>query len=41
MMLKFFRLIFLRPPTEQMPADVAELNSALEKLRAAFRSKKD
>lgn len=38
-MLKFFKFLFRRRPSEPLPADVAELNSALEKLRAALRSK--
>lgn len=35
-MLKFFKFLFRRRPSEPLPADAAELNSALEKLRVAF-----
>lgn len=38
-MLKILRLLFLRRPSEPVPAEVVEINSALDKLRAAVRAK--
>ena len=40
-MFKFLKSLFRRRPSEPMPADVADLNSALEKLRAALQAKSD
>lgn len=40
-MLKFLNSLFRSGPAEVSPTDVADLNSALEKLRTALRSAYD